>query len=452
MEMLRNSIFGKLYVQVLIGVALGIYLGYADPSWAIAMKPFGDGFIKAIKVVVTPVIFTTIVVGIATMGDMRKIASVGLKTLIYFEIVTTLALIVGMVVGNYWPVGTGINANPANFDPKAVADYVASAKNYNLTDFLLNIIPTTFIDGFVKGEIIQVLFVAVLFGLGLAWLGERSRPLTSILDQVSHGLFGMVRIIMFFAPLGAFGAMSFTIGKFGIKTLLSLGELIAAVYLVSFLFIVFVFGSVMRICGLRLSRVLAFFKDELVFVFAATSAETMIPRSMEKLERMGCKKEVIGLVMPTGFSFNMDGTAIYMTIGTLFIAHACNIELSLWQQFIILFVMLFTSKGAAGVTGGGFVALAATLPALGGLLPIGGLTLLVGVDRFMAECRAVTNLLSNIVATIVIARWTGSLDMARAKVVLNGKDPNELAVTDMGWARGAATNMPKTVGLGAARG
>jgi Na+/H+-dicarboxylate symporter len=201
-----------------------------------------------------------------------------------------------------------------------------------------------------------------------------------------------------------------------------------------------------------LSRVLAFFKDELVFVFAATSAETMIPRSMEKLERMGCKKEVIGLVMPTGFSFNMDGTAIYMTIGTLFIAHACNIELSLWQQFIILFVMLFTSKGAAGVTGGGFVALAATLPALGGLLPIGGLTLLVGVDRFMAECRAVTNLLSNIVATIVIARWTGSLDMARAKVVLNGKDPNELAVTDMGWARGAATNMPKTVGLGAARG
>jgi len=384
---LRPSIFGKLYVQVLIGVLLGILLGFVDPVLASSFKPLGDGFIKAIKVVITPIIFTTIVVGIATMGDMRRIAGVGVKALVYFEIVSTLALIIGMAVGNIWPVGATINADPNALDPKAVAGYVNTAQSVNLTDFLLNIIPSTFLDPFAKGEILQVLFVAILFGLALCRFGERSKPLVGLLEQVSTGLFGMVRIIMYFAPVGAFGAMAFTIGKYGARTLLDLGELVLSVYLVCILFVVIVLGSALRLAGFSIRKVLAYFKDEILFVFAATSAETMIPRSMEKLERLGCNKEVVGLVMPTGFSFNMAGTAIYMTMGVLFIAHATNIELSLTQQFIILFVMLFTSKGAAGVTGGGFVALAATIPAIG-VLPVGGLALLIGVDRFMAEIRA----------------------------------------------------------------
>jgi len=416
---LRPSIFGKLYVQVLIGVLLGILLGFVDPVLASSFKPLGDGFIKAIKVVITPIIFTTIVVGIATMGDMRRIAGVGVKALVYFEIVSTLALIIGMAVGNIWPVGATINADPNAFDPKAVAGYVNTAQSVNLTDFLLNIIPSTFLDPFAKGEILQVLFVAILFGLALCRFSERSKPLVGLLEQVSTGLFGMVRIIMYFAPVGAFGAMAFTIGKYGARTLLDLGELVLSVYLVCILFVVIVLGSALRLAGFSIRKVLAYFKDEILFVFAATSAETMIPRSMEKLERLGCNKEVVGLVMPTGFSFNMDGTAIYMTMGVLFIAHATNIELSLAQQFIILFVMLFTSKGAAGVTGGGFVALAATIPAIG-VLPVGGLALLIGVDRFMAEIRAATNLASNIIATLVVARWTSSVDYARAIHLLDG--------------------------------
>ena len=416
---LRRSVFGKLYVQVLIGVVLGILLGYADPAFAASLKPLGDAFIKAIKVVITPIIFTTIVVGIATMGDMRRIAGVGLKALIYFEIVSTLALIIGMSVGNIWPIGAGINADPNAFDPKAVASYVSGAQSVNLADFLLNIIPTTFLDPFAKGEILQVLFVAVLFGLALCHFGERTKPLVSMLDQVSAGLFGMVRIIMYFAPIGAFGAMAFTIGKYGVRTLLDLGQLVLSVYLVCILFVAIVLGGALRLAGFKIRKVLGYFKDEILFVFAATSAETMIPRSMEKLEGLGCKKEVVGLVMPTGFSFNMDGTAIYMTMGVLFIAHATNIDLSPAQQFIILFVMLFTSKGAAGVTGGGFVALAATIPAIG-ILPVGGLALLIGVDRFMAEIRAATNLASNIIATLVVARWTDSVDHARAMRLLDG--------------------------------
>ncbi len=416
---LRPSIFGKLYVQVLIGVLLGILLGFVDPVLASSFKPLGDGFIKAIKVVITPIIFTTIVVGIATMGDMRRIAGVGVKALVYFEIVSTLALIIGMAVGNIWPVGATINADPNALDPKAVAGYVNTAQSVNLTDFLLNIIPSTFLDPFAKGEILQVLFVAILFGLALCRFGERSKPLVGLLEQVSTGLFGMVRIIMYFAPVGAFGAMAFTIGKYGARTLLDLGELVLSVYLVCILFVVIVLGSALRLAGFSIRKVLAYFKDEILFVFAATSAETMIPRSMEKLERLGCNKEVVGLVMPTGFSFNMAGTAIYMTMGVLFIAHATNIELSLTQQFIILFVMLFTSKGAAGVTGGGFVALAATIPAIG-VLPVGGLALLIGVDRFMAEIRAATNLASNIIATLVVARWTSSVDYARAIHLLDG--------------------------------
>jgi len=412
--------FGKLYVQVLIGVALGIALGYAEPLLATSVKPLGDAFIKAIKVMVAPIVFTTVVVGIATMGDIRRVASVGIKALIYFEIVSTLALIVGLVVGNVWPFGVGMNIDVKTLDVGAVASYVNQAKSLTITDFLLNIIPTTFVDPFAKGEILQILFVAVLFGLALCQLGDRAKPLVNMLDQAAKGLFGMVRVIMYAAPIGAFAAIAFTVGKFGIGTLLSLGEFVLAIFAVCLGFVVVVFGFVLRLCGFRLSRVVGYFKEEILFVFAATSSEAMMPQCMEKLERLGCSKEVVGLVMPAGFSFNMDGAAIYMSMAVLFIAHATNIELSWSQQAIMLFVMLFTSKGVVGVTGGGFVALAATMPALG-VLPVGGLTLLLGVDRFMSEIRAAANLTSNIVATLVVARWTGAIDLVHAKQLIGGR-------------------------------
>jgi len=421
--------FGKLYIQVLVGVALGIALGYAEPQLAISLKPFGDAFIKAIKVMVAPIVFTTVVVGIAAMGDIRRVASVGLKALIYFEIVSTLALIVGMVIGNIWPVGAGINVDPNALDAGKVASYVTQAKSLTITDFLLNIIPTTFVDPFVKGEVLQILFVAVLFGIALCQLGDRVKPLINVLDQVAKGLFAMVRVIMYFAPIGAGAAIAFTVGMFGLKTLLNLGEFVFAVFAVCLGFIIVVFGFVLRLCGFRLLRVLGYFKEEILFVFAATSSEAMMPRCMEKLEQLGCSKEVVGLVMPAGFSFNMDGAAIYMAMAVLFIAHATNIDLSWSQQLVMLFVMLFTSKGVVGVTGGGFVALAATLPAVG-ILPIGGLTLLLGVDRFMSEIRAAANLTSNIVATLVVARWTGAIDLAHAKRLLGGRKARRAPMAD----------------------
>jgi aerobic C4-dicarboxylate transport protein len=415
---MRSS--SRLYVQVLIGVAIGIAVGYAAPQLAISFKPFGDAFIKAIKLMVAPIVFVTVVVGIATMGDIRRVASVGLKAIIYFEIVSTLALIVGLAVGNVWPVGAGINVDPNTFDAGAVASYVSQAKSLTITDFLLNIIPTTFVDPFVKGEVLQILFIAVLFGLALCQIGDRAKPLVSILDQIAKALFAMVRVIMYFAPIGAGAAIAFTVGKFGVKTLIDLGQFVFAVFAVCLGFIVVVFGFLLRLCGFRLSRVFAYFKEEILFVFAATSSEAMMPRCMEKLEQLGCSKEVVGLVMPAGFSFNMDCAAIYMAMAVLFIAHATNIDLSLSQQFVMLFVMLFTSKGVVGVTGGGFVALAATIPAVG-ILPVAGLTLLLGVDRFMSEIRAAGNLTSNIVATLVVARWTGAIDLALAMRILGGR-------------------------------
>lgn len=410
----------KLYVQVIIGVIIGSLIGYFEPQLAVQLKPLGDVFIRAIKVIVTPIIFLTIVVGIATIGDMRKIANIGVKALIYFEVASTIALLIGLLVGNLWPVGRGINADPATLDAGAVSGYVSNAEHMTLLDFFINIIPKTFVEPFVSGDILPVLFVAVLFGLGLCKLGDRAKPFIGTLEVATHGLFGMVGIIMRFAPLGAAGAMAFTIGKYGTGSLLSLGELVLSVYIVSVMFVVVILGLFLRIAGFNLFKVLSHFKDEILVVFAATSAETMIPRSMEKLEAMGVKKEVVGLVMPTGFSFNMDGTAIYMTMAVLFIAHATNTELTVAHQLTILLIMLFTSKGAAGVTGGGFIALAATMPAIG-VLPIAGLTLLIGVDRFMAEIRAATNLTSNIIATLVVARWVGAVDCEKARAVLDGE-------------------------------
>ena len=413
----NTPFYRKLYVQVLIAVALGATLGHLYPELSTSLKPYGDAFVRAIKVVVAPIIFTTIVVGIAKMGDIRRVANVGVKALIYFEVASTLALIIGMVVGNFWKVGVGLNADPATFDTKAVEAYAKVAKNITMSDFFLSMIPTSFVEPFVKGDIMPVLFIAVLMGIALALAQSRGKPIVSFLDSASVALFGMVRIIMYFAPIAALCAMAFTVGKYGLKTLLDLGQLVASVYIVSILFVVVVLGAFLRISGFSIVRVLNYFKDEILFVFAATSAETMMPRSMQKLEKVGVSKEVVGLVMPGGFSFNMDGTAIYMTMAVLFLAHAFNVELSIWHQLTVLFVMLFTSKGAAGVTGGGFIALAATLPVLDAV-PVAGLALLLGVDRFMAEIRAATNLTSNIIATLVVGRWVGAIDMDVANAEL----------------------------------
>lgn len=409
--------YRKLYVQVLIAVVLGAVLGYVLPDFSVNLKPFGDAFVKAIKVVVGPIIFTTIALGIAKMGDIRHVANVGVKALIYFEIASTLALIIGMIVGNIWQVGSGLNADPAAFDPKTVEAYAKVAKGVGLTEFFLSIIPNSFVEPFVKGDIMPILFVAVLLGLGLSLAQDRGKPVVVFLESASAALFGMVRIIMYCAPIAALCAMAFTVGKYGLRTLLDLGQLVASVYIVSILFVLIVLGGFLRLSGFGIVRVLNYFKDEILFVLAATSAETMMPRSMQKLEKLGVSREVVGLVMPGGFSLNMDGTAIYMTMSVLFLAHAFNVHLTIWHQLSVLFVMLFTSKGAAGVTGGGFIALAATLPVVDAV-PVAGIALLLGADRFMAQIRAGTNLTSNIIATLVVGRWVGGVDMPTATAEL----------------------------------
>src|SRR3984885_3521812 len=413
----KAPLYRKLYLQVLVAIAIGAVLGYCYPEFSTSLKPYGDAFVRAIKVVVAPVIFTTIVVGIARMGDLRRVADVGIKALVYFEVASTLALIIGMTVGNVWQVGRGLNADPATFDTKAVEAYAKVAKSVTLSDFFLSMIPTSFVEPFVKGDIMPVLFIAVLLGLSLAMARTRGPPIVAFLDSASGALFGMVRIIMYFAPIAALCAMAFTVGKYGLRTLLDLGQLVASVYIVSILFVLIVLGGFLRLTGFGIGRVLNYFKDEILFVLAATSAETMMPRSMQKLEKLGVSKEVVGLVMPGGFSLNMDGTAIYMTMSVLFLAHAFNVQLTIWHQLSVLFVMLFTSKGAAGVTGGGFIALAATLPVVDAV-PVAGIALLLGADRFMAQIRAATNLTSNIIATLVVGRWVGGVDMRTANAEL----------------------------------
>jgi len=421
----RRSPLGKLYVQVLIAIAVGILLGHFYPSIAVEMKPLSDGFITLIRAVVPVIVFATVAVGIAKMGDMRRVGLVGLRALIYFEIVSTFALGVGLIVGNLLQPGAGLHIDPATLDEKAVAGYVTGAKSLTIIDFLMKMIPANMVGAVAQGDLLPVLVMAVLFGFALCHMGERGQRLVSVIDDFTHALFGVVRIIMYVAPLAAFGAMAFTIGKFGFGMLASLGKLLASVYLTSILFVLIGFGLIARLFGLRVLKILRYFKDELLIAFSATSGEAMIPRSIVKLERMGCSEETVGLVLPTGFSFNTDGTAIYMTMAVLFIAQATDINLTISQQLTMLFVMLFTSKGAAGVAGAGFVALAATMPALG-ILPVGGLTLLLGVERFMSEIRAVTNLFSNIFATVVVARWMDELDDDRLREVLDVGDNEPL--------------------------
>ncbi len=406
----KKPFYKVLYVQVLFAIFCGVMLGIYLPADAVAMKPLGDGFIKLIKMIIAPVIFCTVVSGIAGMQDVKKIGRVGGKALLYFEIVSTFALVIGLAVANFIQPGAGFNADPHTLDTKSIAQYTEKTKSLTTTDFLLNIIPNTVVDAFAKGDILQVLLVAVLFGFALSLLGERGRPVTRLVDEISHAFFGMVNIIMKAAPIGAFGAMAFTIGKYGIASLLPLAKLMGSFYLTCFLFVFIVLGLIAKYTGFSIGRFIAYIKEELLIVLGTSSSESALPSLMRKLEKLGASKPVVGLVVPTGYSFNLDGTNIYMTMAALFVAQATNTDLTLWQQLTILGVAMLTSKGASGITGAGFITLAATLAVVPSI-PVAGMALILGIDRFMSECRALTNFVGNGVATLVVAKWEGELDM-----------------------------------------
>ena len=419
---MTRPFYRSLYVQVLAGIVLGVAVGVVWPDKGAAMKPLGDGFIKLIKMLIAPIVFATITVGIARMGAMRDVGRIGIRTLLYFEAVSTLALVIGLVVVNILQPGRGLHVDPAAAVPAAAS----GATPIGTVDFLLNIIPVTVVDGFVRGDILQVLVVSLLFGVALLMQGDRARMLVSAIEQLSQTLFTMVGMIMRLAPIGAFGAMAFTVGRYGVGSLLSLGKLMAGVYLTCLLFVTIVLGSILRLIGLRLVPFLRYIGEEILIVLGTSSSESALPRLMLKMEQLGCSKPVVGLVIPTGYSFNLDGTSIYMTMAAVFVAQASGVQLSMREQLSILAILLLTSKGAAGVTGSGFITLAATLAAVPSIPPA-GLALLVGVDRFMSEARAITNLIGNAVATVVIARWDGALDLAHARRVLAGNHPEDIA-------------------------
>jgi aerobic C4-dicarboxylate transport protein len=418
---MKPKIYKRLYFQILFGIACGITLGTFFPETATSMKPFGDAFIRLIKMMVAPIIFCTIVVGIAKMGDMREVGRVGLKALIYFEVVSTIALIIGLIIVNLYQPGVGVNADPASLDAGVVSVYAKQAQSLSTLDFFLNIIPTTVVSAFAHGEILQVLLFSVLFGISLSQFGEKGKILVRLLDQCSHTLFGVIALIMKIAPFGAFGAMSFSIGRYGFATLLPLGKLMFGVASACVLFVILVLGPILRhTTGFSIWKFLKYIKEEIFIVLGTSSSEAALPRMITKLENLGCAKPVVGLVIPTGYSFNLDGTSIYLTMAAIFIAQATNIDLSLYEQLSLLGILMLTSKGAAAVPGGGFVTLASTL-ATTNTLPVAGLALLIGIDIFMSEIRAVTNLIGNGVATIVVSKWEKALDFKKATRVLNGE-------------------------------
>lgn len=407
----------SLYIQVLIGIVLGISLGYLWPEHGAALKPLGDAFVKAVKMLIAPIIFCTVVTGIASMGDLKKIGRVGAKALLYFEVVTTLALIIGLIVAREFQPGHGIHANAATLDASSVSQYTNAAKQQSTVDFLLHIIPNTFVSAFSEGEILQVLLIAVLAGIALAQMGTKAAPVMDLLHAVLKMFFGIVGMVTKAAPIAAFGAMAFTIGKYGVGTLLSLGKLMACVYLTCALFIFIVLGIIARMHGFSLIKVLKYIKEELLVVLGTSSSETALPSLMEKMEQAGCGKSVVGIVLPAGYSFNLDGTSIYLTMAALFVAQATDTSLTLGQEIGILAVLLLTSKGAAAVTGGGFITLAATLSATG-TIPVAGLALILGVDRFLSEARAITNLIGNTVAMLVVAKWEKEFDPVKGQALL----------------------------------
>ncbi|WP_338763601.1 dicarboxylate/amino acid:cation symporter [Massilia sp. METH4] len=422
---MKKPFYKILYVQVLFAIFVGVLLGIYLPTDAVAMKPLGDGFIKLIKMIIAPVIFCTIVSGIAGMQDVKKIGRVGGKALLYFEIVSTFALVIGLFVANIVKPGAGFNADPATLDTKAIAQYTEKASHQSTVDFVLHIIPNTVVDAFAKGDILQVLLISVLFGFALSLLGERGKPLLNIIDEAGAVIFGMVNIIMKAAPIGAFGAMAFTIGKYGIDSLLPLAKLMGSFYLTCFLFVFIVLGAIAKFTGFSIGRFIAYIKEELLIVLGTSSSESALPSLMKKLEKLGASKPVVGLVVPTGYSFNLDGTNIYMTMAALFVAQATNTELTLMQELTILGVAMLTSKGASGITGAGFITLAATL-AVVPTIPVAGMALILGIDRFMSEARALTNFVGNGVAALVVAKWEGELNMDTLKRELaNPSAPHE---------------------------
>lgn len=419
-----RRLYKSLYFQVICAITIGVLLGHFFPDVGASMKPLGDAFIKLIKMIIAPIIFLTVVHGIASMNDMKKVGRVGLKALIYFEVVTTLALIVGLVVVNLWQPGAGMNVDPASLDTKAIAAYTSKAGSLSTIDFFMHIIPTTVVGAFAEGEILQVLLFALLFAFALHMLGERGAPVLKLVDDLSHIMFAIVYIIMKAAPIGAFGAMAFTIGKYGIGTLLSLGQLMAAFYTTCLIFIFLVLGTIARITGFSIFKFVRYIKEELLIVLGTSSSESVLPRMIAKMENAGVDKSVAGLVIPTGYSFNLDGTCIYLTMAAIFLAQATNTDLTLAQELGIIAILLLTSKGAAGVTGSGFIVLASTLAAVGHI-PVASIALILGVDRFMSEARALTNLVGNGVATIVVARWENALDLAKLRRELNNETVEE---------------------------
>ena len=403
------SFLKSLYVQVLIAITFGIALGALAPETGAAMKPFGDGFIKLIKMIIAPIIFCTVVVGIAGTADMKKVGKTGGLALLYFEVVSTVALLVGLFVVNIVQPGAGMNIDPKTLNIGSIAAYTAPGKMVSTQDFILNVIPATFFDAFAKGEILQVLLLAILFGIALQRLGSHKNEVFQFIERTSEILFAIVKMITALAPIGAFGAMAFTVGTYGLKSLLSLAQLMATFYLTCVLFIFVILGSIARFHGFSIFRFLRYIREEILIVLGTSSSEAALPRMILKLESLGAGKSTVGLVIPTGYSFNLDGTSIYLTMAAVFIAQATNTPMTLTQQITLLAVLLLTSKGAAGVTGSGFIVLAATLSAVGNV-PVAGLALILGIDRFMSEARAITNVIGNGVAAVVVAKWTGDLD------------------------------------------
>ena len=416
----KKPFYMSLSFQVLAGVAIAIILGYVAPSTAAAMKPLGDAFIRLITMIITLVIFCTLVTGIAGMDDMKKVGRVGGKALLYFEAVSSVALLVGLVVGNLVHPGSAFNIDPATLDVGAVAQYTGQAKAQTVTEFIIHIIPNTVVDAFAKGDILQVLLVSLLFGFALSMAGPRCKPLVDALAALTQAVFGIVAILMRFAPIGAFGAMAFTIGKYGLSSLGPLAKLMATLYLTSIFFVVVILGAIARFSGFGILRFLWFLREEILLVLATSSSEPALPSLMNKLEKLGCSQALVGLVVPTGYTFNADGTSLYMTLAALFVAQATNTHLTLLQQFTILGVALLTSKGASGVQGAAFIALVATMMVIP-TIPVAGMALILGIDRFLSMCRAVVNMIGNAVATVVVARWENELDRNVLRAQLEGR-------------------------------
>src|ERR1700751_6097472 len=407
-----RPLYHHLYFQVVCAILIGILLGHFYPTLAVKMQPLGEAFIKAIKMLIAPIIFCTVVHGIASMNDMKKVGRVGLKAIVYFEVVTTLALIVGLVIVHLWQPGSGMNVDPTAIDTKAIQSYATQAKSQNTVAYLLHIIPATVVGAFSDGEILQVLFISILFAFALHMAGERGKPVLSLFESPTQAFFGIVGIVLRAARLGALGEMAFTIGKYGIGSLASLAELMAAFYTTCLIFVFGVLGTIARLTGFSILRFIRYIKEELLIVLGPSSSEAVLPRMIAKMEILGCDESVVGLVIPTGYSFNLDGTCIYLTMATMFLAQATNTDLSLAQQIGVLAILLLPSKGAAGVPGSGFIVLAATLSSVG-TIPVASIALILGIDRFMSEARALTNLVGNGVATVVVAKWENALDMPR---------------------------------------